>query len=70
MKVKLQQTTKYFTVQESEANALIENAKEESNGDIVKQQINMKNHKDYGPYYELTIKEEFTTSKSVLENGF
>lgn len=70
MKVKLEKTTKYFTVQESEAKALIDKTKEETNGEVVKQQINLKNHKDYGPYYELTIKEEFTTSKSVLENGY
>lgn len=70
MKVQLEKTTKYFTVQESEAKALIDKAKEETNGEVVKQQIDLKNHKDYGPYYELTIKEEFTTSKSVLENGY
>lgn len=70
MKVKLQQTTKYFTVQETEAKSLIAKAQEETTGDVVKQQIDMKHHADYGAYYELTIKEEFTTSKSVLENGF
>ena len=70
MKVKLEKTTKYFTVQEAEAKALIDKTKEETNGEVVKQQIDLKNHKDYGPYYELTIKEEFTTSKSVLENGY
>lgn len=70
MKVKLQQTTKFFTVQESEAKSLIKKAQEETTGDVVKQQIDMKHHVDYGAYYELTIKEEFTTSKSVLENGF
>lgn len=70
MKVKLEQTTKHFAVQEVEANQLIEQAKENSTGEVVKQQIDLKNHKDYGPYYEVTIKEEFTTSKSVLENGY
>ncbi|HZK46666.1 MAG TPA: hypothetical protein VFC64_01880 [Atopostipes sp.] len=70
MKVKLQQTSVWFAVQEVEAQSLINKAKEESTGDIVKQQIDMKNHKDYGEYYEVTIKEEFTTSRSVLENGY
>lgn len=70
MKVKLEQTTKHFAVQEVEANSLIEQAKENSTGEIVKQQIDMKHHKDYGAYYEVTIKEEFTTSRSVLENGY
>jgi len=70
MKIKLEQTTKHFAVQESEANALIEKAKAETTGEIVKQQIDLKNHKDYGSYFEVTIKEEFTTSRSVLENGY
>lgn len=70
MKVKLEQTTKHFAVQEAEANSLIERAKEETTGEIIKQQIDLKNHKDYGPYFEVTIQERFTTSRSVLENGF
>lgn len=70
MKVKLEQTTKWFCVQEVEATSLIKKVKEETKGDIVKQQIDMKDHKDYGEYFELTIKESFTTSKSVLENGY
>ena len=70
MKRKLQQTTKYFCTQEKDAQQLIEKYKKETSGDIIKQQIDMRNHKDYGAYYELTIQVEHTTSKSVLENGF
>lgn len=70
MKVKLQQTTKYFVTQEAEAKSIIEKIKEETSGDLTKQQIDMKLHKDYGEYFEVTLTENFTTSRSVLENGY
>lgn len=66
----LRTTTKYFTTQEAEANDLIAKVTEESNGDLVQKQINKRIHKDYGEYFETTIVEEFTTSRSILENGF
>lgn len=70
MKVRLNKETKHFATQEEEAKRLIEQVSEETDGEVVKQQINKKNHKDYGEYFEVTIKEEFTTSRSVLENGY
>lgn len=68
--MKLKSTTVYFTTQESEATRLIEKIKENSDGDVIKQEIKTKKHGDYGEYYETTVTEEFTTSKSVLENGY
>lgn len=66
----LQTTTKYFSTQESEANSLISEVEEKTNGTIMKKQIDRKVHREYGDYFETTIVEEFTTSRSVLENGF
>lgn len=66
----LRTTTKYFATQEKEANDLIADVSESTNGDVIKKQIERKNHKDYGEYFEATIVEELTTSKSILENGF
>lgn len=70
MKKKLNQVSKYFTVQEDEAKAIINEIKETTTGEVVKEQIDKKEHKDYGPYFEITVKEEFTTSKNVLELGY
>ncbi|OYQ68292.1 hypothetical protein [Aerococcus sp. 1KP-2016] len=70
MKVNLKTVNKYFASQEVEANNLVETVKNETKGEVIKSQIETKNHKDYGKYYEVTIEEEFTNSKSVLENGF
>ncbi|MDD6905832.1 MAG: hypothetical protein PUI98_03240 [Finegoldia magna] len=70
MKINLKTTKKYFTTQETEANDLVEEVKEATSGEVIKSQIEVKNHKDYGKYYEVTIEEEFTNSKSVLENGY
>lgn len=70
MKVLLKQESKYFTTQESEASDLIQKVKNETDGEVKKQTIDKKNHSDYGEYFEVTILEEFTTSKSVLENGY
>lgn len=66
----LRTTTKYYATQESECRQLIEQVKTESKGDIIKQQVDRKEHKDYGGYYEVIIIEEFTTSRNVLEGGF
>lgn len=66
----LQKTTKYFSTQESEANSLITEVEEKTHGTIMKKQIDRKAHREYGDYFETTIVEEFTTSRSVLENGF
>ena len=65
----LRTTTKYFATQEGEANNLISELTESTNGDIIKKQIDRKLHKDYGEYFEATIVEEFTSSKSILETG-
>lgn len=67
---KLKVTTKYFATQEGEGQNLIEKSKEQTDGQIVKQQIDRKNHGDYGEYFEVTVVEELTTSKSILENGY
>lgn len=66
----LQKTTKYFSTQESEANTLITEVEEQTDGTIVKKLIDRKTHREYGDYFETTIVEEFTTSRSVLEKGF
>lgn len=66
----LRTTTKYYATQETECKQLIEKVKTESTGDIIKQQVDRKEHKDYGGYYEVLIVEEFTTSRNVLEGGF
>lgn len=66
----LRTTTKYYATQEAECKQLIEKIKTESTGDIIKQQVDRKEHKDYGGYYEVLIVEEFTTSRNVLEGGF
>jgi len=66
----LKTTAKYFATQEVEGLNLIETVKKESAGDILKQQIDRKEHKDYGEYFEITIVEEFTTSKNILERGY
>lgn len=63
-------TTKYYATQEIEGKNLIETVKKESAGDILKQQIDRKEHKDYGEYFEVTIVEEFTTSKNIMERGY
>lgn len=70
MKVKLKQENTFFCTQEVEAENLIQKIKEEADGEIKKQVVQRKRHSDYGDYFELTILEEFTTSKSVLENGY
>ncbi|MGX7447114.1 hypothetical protein [Dolosigranulum savutiense] len=70
MRVKLGQKTTYFTTQESEAQSIIESIKEGTTGEIKKQEIKLKNHNDYGQYFEVTVEEQFTTSRSVLENGY
>lgn len=70
MKVLLKQESKYFTTQESEASDLIQKVKNETDGEVKKQTIDVKEHKDYGQYFEVIIVEEFTTSKSVLEQGY
>lgn len=70
MHVKLSQKTVYFTTQERESEQLINKAKEETAGEIKKQEIKLKNHKNYGQYFEVLIEEEFTTSRSVLERGY
>ena len=49
---------------------MIEKVKQESEGDVAKQQIDRKEHKDYGEYFEITITEEFTNSKNILEKGY
>ena len=67
---KLKITTKYFATQELEGQELIEQSKDTTDGQIVKQQIDRKNHADYGEYFEVTVVEELTTSKSILENGY
>lgn len=67
---KLKQTTQYFTTQEAEANQIIAEIQEKSDGIILKKQIDRKGHKDYGDYFETTIVEEFTNSRSILENGY
>lgn len=66
----LRTTAKYFATQEVEGLNLIEKVKKESAGDILKQQVDRKEHKDYGEYFEITIVEEFTTSKNILERGY
>jgi len=66
----LKTTKKYYATQEVEALNLIEKVKQESEGDVIKQQIDRKEHKDYGEYFEVTIVEEFTTSKNILERGY
>lgn len=70
MRVKLEQKTTYFTTQESEAQSIIAATKEETTGKVKKQEIKLKNHKDYGQYFEVVVDEEFTTSQSVLQNGY
>lgn len=70
MRVKLGQKTTYFTTQENEAQSIIESIKEGTTGEIKKQEIKLKNHNDYGQYFEVTVEEQFTTSRSVLENGY
>lgn len=66
----LKTTAKYYATQEVEATNLIKKVREESPGDVIKQQIDRKEHKDYGEYFEVTIVEEFTTSKNILERGY
>lgn len=66
----LKTTKKYYATQEVEALNLIEKVKQESEGDVAKQQIDRKEHKDYGEYFEITITEEFTNSKNILEKGY
>lgn len=66
----LRTTTKYYATQEVEGRELIQKVKEDTSGDIIKQQIDRKDHKDYGEYFEVTIVEEFTTSKNIMERGY
>lgn len=70
MKVNLETQHKYFATTEPEAEGLIAEFKTSTKGDITKQQITKKNHAEYGPYFEITVTETFTTSRSLLENGY
>ncbi|WEB70565.1 hypothetical protein [Aerococcus christensenii] len=67
---KLKEHSSYYTTTEEEANTLIKNIKDQTGGDIVKQNIVKKHHKNYGDYFETTVVKEYTTSKSILERGY
>lgn len=60
---------KFFSTEEAEAQQIIDRMKEETKGEIIKQQIAKRHHPNYGDYFETIIKEQFTTSKSILETG-
>lgn len=63
----LQNTTKFFAVTEEEAKLHIEEVKNRTEGHVIRQDIQKKEHKEYGEYYEVVIVEKFQTSKDVLE---
>lgn len=69
MKVLLDKEKKFFATSEVEADSIVEKIKEETDGTLIKRQIDTKHHKDYGDYFEVTVKEQFTTSRDVLEEG-
>ena len=63
----LQNTSKFFAVTEEEAKAEIMNIQNNTHGVVTRQDIQQKEHKKYGEYYEVTVVEKFQTSKDILE---
>ncbi|MDD7757848.1 MAG: hypothetical protein PT939_00180 [Aerococcus suis] len=67
MKVELNRKSKFFVTTEEEANRLVDEFKENTTGDISKQEIATKDHMQYGRYYEVTIEELFAKSNDILK---
>jgi len=66
----LQKTTKFYATSREEAEKEISTMIEKSKGSVIKQNIVLKNHKDFGDYYEAQVTEEFARSKEIVEGGF
>ncbi|MDO4681107.1 MAG: hypothetical protein Q4A55_07680 [Aerococcus sp.] len=69
MRTLLDRELKYFTQDEAEVQDLLSDLRAHTQGKIVKEQVDLKTYNAYGNYYEVTVKERYTTSKLALEMG-